>query len=323
MNYRVMGNTRLKVSEIGFGAWAIGGLWGPQEDRDSLDALSFALDCGVNLIDTAASYGNGKSERLICQVLRERKERVYIATKIPPLPGPWPPSPYCEVEDRYPERYIRENVEERCRNLGTDHLDILLLHTWTRAWNEHPSPLKVLRKILNEGRISHIGVSTAEHDQNALVDLMREGLVDVVEVVYNIFEQEPAAQFLPVAQQNGIGVISRVAFDEGSLTGKFSDKTLFAEGDFRRDYFNGDRLSRTVKRVEALRKDLVGQSRSLAETALLFVLAHPAIHTVIPGMRNRRQVEANMAATRMPALSAEILGKLHNHAWLKGFWYLG
>src|ERR1019366_8078570 len=168
MNYRRLGKTGLKVSEIGFGGWAIGGSWGPQSDADSVAALNRALDRGVNFIDTAAGYGDGRSERIIAEVLKARRETVIVATKTPPGPGPWPPSPYCVASERYPERYLRENVEQRLRNLGTDRIDILQLHTRTRAWNANPEPFEALRKLKKEGKIRFVGVSTPEHDQNSV-----------------------------------------------------------------------------------------------------------------------------------------------------------
>jgi aryl-alcohol dehydrogenase-like predicted oxidoreductase len=249
MKYRNFGNTGLKVSEIGFGAWAIGGSWGEQRESDSLQALETALDKGVNFIDTAAGYGDGKSERIIGEFLKSRPETVHICTKTPPAPGKWPPSPYCKVEDRYSEKYIRENVEERLSNLQSSSLDVLLLHTWTRAWNDKPVALEILQKMKSEGLIKHIGISTPEHDQNCVIQLMREGVIDVLQVIYNIFDQEPAAQILPVAMETGTGIIIRVAFDEGVLTGKYKGDEQFAHNDFRRYYFAGDRLMRGVKRT--------------------------------------------------------------------------
>ena len=201
MKYRKLGNTGLEVSEIGFGAWAIGGSWGEQKESDSLEALETALDNGVNFIDTAAGYGNGKSERIIGEFLKSRSEQVYVCTKTPPVPGKWPPAPYCRIEERYPEKYLRENVEERLTNLQASSLDVLLLHTWTRAWNDKPVALEILQKMKSEGIIKYIGISTPEHDQNCVVQLMRDGMVDVLQVIYNIFEQEPAAQLLPVAHE--------------------------------------------------------------------------------------------------------------------------
>lgn len=328
MNFRPFGKHGFETSEIGFGAWAIGGSWGEQGDADSLAALHRALDLGVNFIDTAAGYGNGRSEKLIGQVLRERaaagkKEHVFVATKTPPAAGVWPPSPYCRADERYSERYLRENLAERLANLGAKKVDLLQLHTWTRAWNRNPTPFKTLRKLQSEGLIGLIGVSTPEHDQNCVIDLMRGGWIDSVQVIYNLFEQEPAAELLDVAKEHGVGVIVRVAFDEGSLTGKFTAETTFPEGDFRRNYFAGDRLARTVKRVEAIREDLDGSGFTMAQAALKFVLAHPAVSNVIPGIRNVAQAEANCGVSDLPDLPPALLERLHRHAWRRSFWYAG
>ena len=323
MKYRAFGNTGWEVSEIGFGAWAIGGGWGPQSDTDSEAALNRALDLGVNFIDTAAGYGGGRSERIIGEVLKTRNERVYVATKTPPKPGPWPPSPYCKAHDRYSESYLRENVEERLRNLKTDCIDLLQLHTWTRAWNHDPRPLEVLRKLRDEGKIAHIGLSTPETDQDAFVDLMRGGWLDGVQVIYNIFEQQPAAEFLPTAQQHKVGVIVRVAFDEGVLTGKYTADHTFPDGDFRRNYFAGDRLERAVTRVDAIKETMADWNLTLPQVALKFVLAHPAVCTVIPGIRSTEQAALNAAVPELPDLTVDQLTALREHAWPRGFWYAG
>jgi aryl-alcohol dehydrogenase-like predicted oxidoreductase len=232
MQYRPFGKQNFRCSEIGFGAWAIGGAWGAQADSDSLAALHRALDLGVNFIDTAAGYGNGRSERLIGQVLRERaaagkKENVFVATKTPPAPGIWPPSPYCRAEVRYAEDYLRENIATRLATLGVDRLDLLQLHTWTRAWNRHPTPFKILRQLQHEGLIGLIGVSTPEFDQNSVIDLMRGGWVDSVQVIYNIFDQEPAAELLN-ASALSYAWLSMRACSPGSSPRKLSSpRTIF------------------------------------------------------------------------------------------------
>ena len=323
MNYRYLGRTGYKVSEIGFGAWAIGGGWGQQTDADSLAALNTAIDRGVNLIDTAAGYGNGRSERLIAEALNGRSGGVYVATKSPPASGPWPPSPYCRADVRYSEKYLRENVEERLRNLNTDCIDLLQLHSWTRAWNREPTPLAILRKMQQEGKIRAIGVSTPEHDQNCVIDLMRQGWVDAVQVIYNIFEQEPAAELLSVAQASNVGVIVRVAFDEGSLTGKWTKDTKFEEGDFRNKFFAGDRLERSVARAEKVRETIAESGYTMAQAALKFVLAHPAVSTVIPGMRNAAQAESNCAVSDLAPMLDKLVEQLHPHQWRRSFWYGG
>lgn len=328
MHYRPFGRHGFDCSEIGFGAWAIGGGWGSQADSDSLAALQRALDLGCTFIDTAAGYGNGRSERLIADVLRERRAagkagKVFVATKTPPTPGIWPPSPYCRADERYPAAYLRENVATRCANLGVEKVDLLQLHTWTRAWNRDPTPFKVLRQLQRDGLVGLIGVSTPEQDQNSVIDLMRGGWVDSVQVIFNLFEQEPAAELLDVAREHGVGVIVRVVFDEGALTGKFNAETRFAPDDFRARYFAGDRLSRTVERTEEIRRDLAGSGYTLPQAAIKWVLAHPAVSTVIPGIRNPAQAEANCAISDLPAMPAALVEKLRRHNWRRGVWYSG
>lgn len=326
MRQKKFGKTGLEVSEIGYGAWPLGGgAWGTQSDEESVKALHRALDMGVNFIDTAAGYGEGRSERVVGRVLRERGDtgRVIVTTKSPPAAGPWPPSPYCRWQDRYSETYLRQNVEERLRNLGTDTLDILLLHTWTRAWNRDPQPVETLRKLKKEGKIRFVGVSTPEHDQNSLVHLIREGLLDAVEVIYNIFDQEPAAELLPLSAEKGVGVIARMPFDESALTGKLTPTTKFEEGDFRNKYFMGDRLARTVREVEKVQATIEGSGYTLPQAALKFALAHPAVSLTIPGMRNVRQVEQNLAVTELPDMPESLQRKLRAHNWLRAFWYEG
>jgi len=326
MKYRPFGKHAYQCSEIGFGAWAIGGSWGTQADTDSLAALHRALDLGCNFIDTAAGYGDGRSERLIAQVLLDRaaagrKEPVFVATKTPPTPGIWPPSPYCRADERYPEKYLRENIATRLANLGTRKIDLLQLHTWTRAWNRNPTPFKVLRQLQLEGLVGLIGVSTPEQDQNSVIDLMRGGWVDSVQVIYNLFEQEPAAELLEVARDCGVAVIVRVAFDEGALTGKFTADTRFSPEDFRANYFAGDRLGRVIAHAAEIQRDLAGTGYTMPQAALKWVLAHPAVSTVIPGIRSVAQADANCGTSDLPAMPAALVEKLRRHNWRRGLWY--
>jgi aryl-alcohol dehydrogenase-like predicted oxidoreductase len=328
MQSRPFGKHGFNCSEIGFGAWAIGGSWGPQSESDSLAALNRALDLGCNFIDTAAGYGNGKSERIIGGVLRDRaasgrKEKIFVATKTPPAPGEWPPSPYDRADERYSERYLRANVAERLATLGAKKLDLLQLHTWTRAWNRNPTPFKILRQLQREGLVGLVGISTPEQDQNSVIDLVRGGWVDAVQVIFNLFDQEPAAELLDVAQECGVGVIVRVVFDEGALTGKFTRETKFAADDFRAKYFEGDRLVRVVAHADEIKKDLVGSGYTLPQAAIKWVLAHPAVSTVIPGMRNAAQVDANCGVSDLPSMPAPLVEKLRRHNWRRGVWYGG
>jgi aryl-alcohol dehydrogenase-like predicted oxidoreductase len=325
MKHRTFGRLGWQVSEIGFGAWALGGSWGPQDDAESVAALHQALDLGCNFIDTALAYGHGRSERVIARVLGERSDvdRVYVATKIPPAPGAWPPGPRDLITERFPAAYLRAKVEESLRNLQTDCLDLLQLHTWTRAWNREPSALETLRELQLEGKILGIGISTPEPDQNALNDLMRDGWLDAVQVIYNIFEQDPAAELLPLAAEHKVGVIVRVALDEGSLTGKFTAGTHFIGDDFRQRYFAGDRLARTVARVEKIRAVVGDHEPDLATAALKFALKPAAVSTVIAGMRNPEQARRNCAVGDLPPISDNLEQALFAHQWRRGQWYDG
>jgi len=316
-----------EVSELGFGTWAIGGGWGDQDDAQSTAALHAAIDRGVNFIDTAQGYGDGHSERVIAKVLGDRQEEVFVATKSPPDAGPWPPSPYCRWQDRYSAAYLRDNVNQRLQNLAAERIDLLQLHTWTRAWNDDPQPLLVLRQLRDEGKIHLIGVSTPEQDQSCVIQLMRDGLVDVVQIIFNLFDQEAAAQLLPVAAETGTGVIVRVALDEGSLTGKYAADHVFPESDFRHRFFAGDRMRRTAERVDQIRADIeqfgLTDQYTPADVALKFVLARPEISSVIAGMRNVEQVEMNTRTSQLRDLPDGLLQQLHRHNWLRGVWYGG
>ena len=323
MKYRPLGKTGIQVSEIGFGAWALGDAdwWGAQSDAQSLQALARAVELGVNHIDTAAAYGDGKSERVIREFLKGRSDKIHVATKIPPQTGEWRPSPWERWESVYSEAYLRQNIEERLQMLGTDCLDVCFLHTWTRAWNRDPGPLFALQKLKQEGKIRAVGISTPEHDQDSVNDPMKAGLLDVVQVIYNLFDQDASAELLPTAQATGTGIIVRVAFDEGSLTGKYTKDTKFPEGDFRNTYFKGERLTETVERIEVIRQDVAGSGYTLPQVALLYPLAQPGVSAVIPGIRNPAQAELNTAVVHLPPLPQSLVEKLRRHAWRRAVWY--
>ena len=214
-----------------------------------LAALNRAIDLGVNFIDTAAGYGNGRSEQIIALALRDRPEKIFVATKTPPTPGKWPPSPYCRWEDRYPESYLRENIDQRRRMLGVDRLDLLQLHTWTgRERASRPARHAQKAPVRRDRQVHrHFHARTRPEQRRRVI---RRGYLDAVQVIFNIFQQEPAAELLPAAQECNVGVIGRVPFDEGSLTGKYRRGRQFPPEDFRSKYFAGDRLDRTVNRVE-------------------------------------------------------------------------
>jgi aryl-alcohol dehydrogenase-like predicted oxidoreductase len=326
MRYRRFGRTDWQVSEIGMGTWAFGGdQLGQQDDQSSIAALHKALELGCNFIDTARAYGNGRSEQVIAKGLKQWSgKRPYVATKIPPvLPGDWPPSPYDTLDQRFPESHVQEQLERSLRALGTDCIDLVQIHTWSRAWNRDPRPFAVLRKFKEQGKLRAIGVSTPEHDQFAVMDLVRDGWVDSVQVIYNIFDQEAQSQLFPEAQRCDVAIIVRVPFDESSLTGKLSSKTTWQGGDIRGNYFAGDRLERTLRRVEAIRGVLGAAEPNLAEAALKFCLKPLAVSTVIPGIRSVQQAEANCRVGSLPPMSDDEERELRTHYWRRSFWYSG
>ena len=326
MQYRSFGGLGWNVSQIGMGTWALGSNWGPQDDTVSLRALHQALDAGCNFIDTARAYGNGRSERLIGRVLKQRPsaDRIYVATKVPPIIQPdWLPTPYQAWDKKFPEEHIRAEVDKSLRDLGVDCIDLVQIHTWSRAWNRDPAPLQVLRDCQKQGKLRAVGVSTPEIDQNAVVDLMGGGHVDSVQVIYNIFDQEAQAEIFPTALEKNVAVIVRVALDESSLTGKLTHMTMFAEGDIRNSYFAGDRLARTVDRVEKIRAVVGTQEPNLATAALKFALKPPIVSTVIAGCRNPQQAAANCAVGDETPMSDDLELKLREHNWRRSFWPAG
>jgi aryl-alcohol dehydrogenase-like predicted oxidoreductase len=276
-----------------------------------------------------SSWDCGPQEPPIAQALEERKrshpgERIYDSPKIPPSPeGEWPPSPYDSIDDRYSESYLRTRLERSLRDLKVDCIDLVQLHSWTRAWNRQPRALETLRKFQKEGKLLGIGVSTPEHDQNSLVDLMAHGWLDAVQVIYNIFEQEPQAEFFPVAKEHNVGVIVRVALEESAFGGKLTPQTRWAPDDFRTNYFAGDRLQRTIDRVEKVRQTLGADEPNLPVAALKFALKPQAVSTVIAGIRNPDQARQNCAVSDLPPLSSDLETKLRKHNWRRAFWYGG
>jgi aryl-alcohol dehydrogenase-like predicted oxidoreductase len=300
-------------------------MWGPQDDAESVRALHRALDLGVNFIYTAQGYGKGHSETLIGRVLRDRSDEVYVATKVPPVPGsPWPPPDDADARVLFPAAYIIEQCEQSLRRLGRETIDVYQFHTWATAFNAAEEWKEALGKLKQQGKIRAAGVSVPDTTPDDVIGSLAAGDVEAVQVIYNIFEQYPRWNLFPVCLKLGAAVIVRVPFDEGALTGKFTPQTTFPDGDVRRHYFRGRNLPAVVRRVEELKtyKDAVLPAMSMAECALRFCLSHPAVSTVIPGIRNTHQAEANAAASDGTALPPHVLKDLDSFAWRKDFWHV-
>ncbi|MBN2289563.1 MAG: aldo/keto reductase, partial [Candidatus Glassbacteria bacterium] len=286
MRYRTFGRLGWQVSEIGFGGWAIGGDWGKVEDSEALATLHEALDSGINFIDTAQGYGDGHSEELIGRVLAERGSgagRVYVATKIPPAGKLWWVDPdFDDIGQFYPPAYLRERVELSLKRLGTEAVDLMQLHTWTAGFNQHDEWYETLESLRREGKLHGFGISASEKRPGDVVPSVEAGRLDSVQVIYNLFEQRTARSVLEPCGRHHTAAIVRVPLDEGSLTGKFSEKTTFAKGDFRRHFFRGNNLKATLRRVGEIKrfKDEHYPGLSLVELALLFCKSHPDASTV-------------------------------------------
>jgi aryl-alcohol dehydrogenase-like predicted oxidoreductase len=322
VRYRELGRSGLSVSEIGYGAWGIGasGWVGASED-ESVRALNRAVDLGVNLIDTARGYG--ESERIVGRVVRERAaagDEILVATKVPPKNGKWPAPQGVAASDAFPGDHIRASLDTSLRTSGLDHFDVLQFHVWSDEWVGHGDWLETIADLKAQGKIRLFGVSINDHQPDNALALVRSGVVDTVQVIYNIFDQAPAESLFPACQEHGVGVIVRVALDEGGLTGAITAGTTFPEGDFRNRYFRGDRPAEVEQRVRAITDDLGIAPDAVAETALRFVLSSPAVSTVIPGMRTVRNVDRNTAISDGVSLTDEQLAALAKHRWQRNFY---
>lgn len=323
MRYRHFGRTGWQVSEIGFGAWQIGGQWGRVDDAASIRTLLHAFDRGINFVDTAELYGAGHSETVIGQALRQWKGgKIYVATKAQPTVWPNPDDPAPQLRGRFPEWHLRSNVENSLRRLGVDRLDLFQLHSWGPMGHRELDWLETLIDLRAEGKIDQIGVSLRDNHPEEGVILARLGLVASEQVIFNMFEQPPRDALFPAAQGSGTAIIARVPLDSGSLVGNWTDASYagFEPGSQPHQMFRGDRFAETLRRVQALKAEVAPYYPSLAEAAMRYVLAHDAVSTLIPGMKNPAEVDMNIRYCDGAEFPAELLDRLPNHAWVRNFY---
>jgi aryl-alcohol dehydrogenase-like predicted oxidoreductase len=323
MECRPLGRTGLQVSAVGFGAWGIGGnQWIGAKDDESVRALHRAIDLGVNLVDTALAYGVGHSEQLVGRVLRERRETVYVATKVPPKNRLWPASDRIPASETFPADHVTASAEESLRNLRLERIDLLQLHVWHDSYLDDDQGWRfALERLRREGKVRLVGASVTEHDADSALRAAASGIFDALQVLVNVFDQRPAERLLPLCAEKGVGVLARVPFDEGGLTGAVTADTTFPAGDFRNNYFRGDRKREVQARVQRLRAVLGDEARTLPELALRYCLSVPAVASVIPGMRKVANVEANVLAADGRRLSERMLKALEAHAWPRNFYH--
>lgn len=314
MQYRTFGRTGWLVSEIGYGMWGMAG-WTGSNDAESLAALERSVELGCNFFDTAWVYGAGHSEKLLGQLVRAHPDKkLYTASKIPPKNFKWPSRRGYTLDKCFPPDHIRKYTEKSLHNLGLDSIDLIQFHVWEDCWAHDERWQRTIDDLKREGLIKAVGISVNRWEPWNSLETLRTGLVDAVQVVYNIFDQAPEDQLFKVCVEQNVAVIARVPFDEGTLTGTLTKDSRWPEGDWRNTYFVPENLIPSVERAEALRP-LIPPGMTMPEMALRFCLAHPTVSTVIPGMRKVRHVEANIAASDGRALPPELIKKLREHRW--------
>jgi aryl-alcohol dehydrogenase-like predicted oxidoreductase len=314
MKYRKLGRTGIEVSDIAPGLWGMSG-WSGSNDDESMKSLQLSVDLGCNFFDTAWAYGEGKSDGLLGQTMANNKgKQVCAASKIPPKNERWPALPKYKYHEVFPPEHVFKYADQIRKQLGTDCIDLLQFHVWTDNWTDEPDFRKTVEKLKHDGIIRWFGLSLNRWEPENGIKAIRTGLVDAVQVIYSIFDQSPEDELFPLCQELNIGVIDRVALDEGSLGGKMTRDTKFPKDDWRSGYFNPKNLKNTMDRIDKL-KEILPAGMSLAELALRFVLSHPAVSTVIIGMRKLEHVRENCALSDKGPLSPVLLKELKKHRW--------
>jgi aryl-alcohol dehydrogenase-like predicted oxidoreductase len=314
MKYRKLGRTGFNVSDISYGLWGMSG-WSGSDDKQSLDSLQLSVDSDCNFFDTAWAYGEGKSDGLLGEIMAgNSKKRLYAASKIPPKNDKWPALPGYKYEDVFPADHVLRYADLIRKQLRVDSIDVLQFHVWDDGWTDNPEFRSTVEKLKDGGWIKHFGLSLNRWEPENGIKALHTGLVDVVQVIYNIFDQAPEDKLFPVCQELNIGIIARVPLDEGSLGGKMTLKTRFPKDDWRSGYFGPENLRPTIARVEKLKK-IVPAGMTLPEMALRFILSHPAVSTTIIGMRDAKHVRENIAASDAGPLTSSLLDELKHHRW--------
>lgn len=326
MKTRTFGNTGYRITEIGFGAWGIGGeMWRGVDDAEGRRALREAVDQGITFFDTALAYGGGHSERVIGETLKDeiRRAGVVVATKIPPKNRQWPAQASYKLSDVFPAKYIASCTEESLKNLRMDALHVQQLHVWNDVWLSDPNwqaSYEQIVRLKKEGKVLHWGISINDHAPETALKVLEDPIFETAQVIYNIYDRTPEKALFALARNKPLGIIVRVPFDEGALTGQITAKTVFPAGDWRAEYFAGDRKAEAERRAKSLAQVLDEQVETLPELALRFCLSRAEVSTVIPGMRRPAHVRQNATAALKGALPPAMLTKLQPHAWDKN-WY--
>jgi aryl-alcohol dehydrogenase-like predicted oxidoreductase len=313
MQYRTFGRTGWQVSEIGCGMWGLAG-WTGSEDAESEEALDCAVDNGVNFFDTAWGYGGGKSEQILGRLLKRHSgKKLYAATKIPPKNLKWPSKPEYTLDACFPPEHIVEYVEKSLKNLDAP-IDLIQFHVWEDGWARDVRWQNAIARLKQQGKVKAVGVSVNRWEPENCCETIKTGLIDSVQVIYNIFDQSPEDVLFPLCREHNIAIIARVPFDEGTLAGVVTLDTKFPKDDWRASYFVPENLTASVERVEKIKKVLPADIE-LPRAALRFILSNPIVSTTIPGMRRAKHVQSNCTASIDGPLPKELLAVLKKHRW--------
>ena len=314
MKYRQFGPTKWKLRENGYGMWGMAG-WKESDDEQSEQALDLAVENGVTFFDTAWGYGEGHSEYLLGNLIkRHPNQKLYTASKIPPKNFKWPAKPIYSYEDSYPYTHIKEFTEKTLQNLRLEQIDLMQFHTWDDSWAYREEWQRAIDDLKKEGKVAAMGISMNRWEPENGLEALKMGLIDSVQVIYNIFDQAPEDVLFPFCEANNIGVIARVPFDEGTLTGNITRETVFPEGDWRGTYFIPENLNASAGRADRLRP-LVPNEMTMAEMALRFILKNQTVQTIIPGMSKHKNVRSNMSCSDGVFLPTSLQKILKNHRW--------
>ncbi|HEX6076511.1 MAG TPA: aldo/keto reductase [Micromonosporaceae bacterium] len=318
MRERRFGRLGWMVSDVGYGMWGIAGGaggWSGADDAEGNAALDEAVRLGCTFYDTAWIYGRGHSEELLGELLRRHADRrLHVATKIPPKDRRWPSTRESKLSEVFPVDHMWEYLHKSLANLGVNCVDLLQFHVWEDSWATDPAWQEPVREMKERGLIRGVGISINRWEPWNVLETLRTGLIDAVQVIYNIFDQAPEDELFPACQELDIAVIARVPFDEGTLTGTLTRDSTWPEGDWRNSYFVPENLNASVQHAERLAK-LVPEAMTMPELALRFILRNPTVSTVIPGMRKLRHVRQNLATSDPPPLDAALMAELRRHRW--------
>jgi aryl-alcohol dehydrogenase-like predicted oxidoreductase len=314
MKYRRLGRTGFEVSDIAHGLWGMSG-WSGSNHQESLAAMQLAVELGCNFFDTAWAYGEGNSDGLLGEIMaRNSGKRLYAASKIPPANDRWPALPEYQYSDVFSAQHVFKFADLIRKQLRVETIDLLQFHVWDDTWTGEPEFRSTVEKLKRDKWIRFFGLSINRWQPENGIKALRTGLVDAVQVIYNIFDQNPEDELFPACREKDVAVIARVPFDEGSLTGSLTVDSKWPAGDWRNTYFVAENLKATVERVEKL-KSIRRGGISLAEMALRFILNNKDVSTIIPGMRKIANVEANTGASDRGPLPAPLHAELRKHRW--------